>query len=997
MTIYDASTQALGNDNPTVAFGLTGVANFETQLPFIDLMKSSRTWLGHSSSKWGDMTTSELQAGGFMDENGWITDIPDDMQSVGTVWNWDKAFNLDEGPEVLVVQYEGEGTLKLQGQGVNILSQEDGKIVFSYDGGNIQLLITDTDPNDTGDYLRDISVVQEDYVELHEAGAVFNPDWLDVVADARQLRFMDWMHTNVSGVVNTEDYPTEDSAHWDKVPIEIMVRLANEAGVDPWFNIPHKASDEFVREFAEYVRDNLDPDLTARVEWSNEVWNYAFSANRWVNEKATEEWGESNYKGILNYQAKRATEVALIWEEVFAESETSPELINVLGSRPDQPFSNIQVLTAPLWKENDPEGYVAPHTVFDELAVTTYFGSKIITNETTRLELIEQIQDPDADAAAWLKDKLLDPAHQKSVPDILKALEEAKAVADQYGVELVAYEGGQHVHHSFAVNGLTQEQVSALNGFMIDFVRSPEMAELYEALYNGWAEIADNPFMQFGDVGTPSKYGSWSILSDLDDSNPRADYLLDQLANDTAWWDDTGNDAYLHGKTEVGTSGNDQMVGTDAEDYLAGGDGDDDIYGAKGRDGINGGSGNDRLFLGSNRSEYTIVADGNGHLVSGPDGEKFVINVEHFVFRDGEEVSLSDFLNGNPGTVVDLPEEDTDTVDSGEPDDTTPDTDGSAPDAGDGTDTDGSTPDNSGDDQSSTEGQDPNTSGQYTGDWDAENQFGEETGGVVIYGIEDNSELSEQLDLNEEHSGQPAYYAVELDGEAPDTGQFDETFIAPDSIHATDANDAFYGQGADDVVYGRDGEDYLRGRAGDDTLDGGGDHDQLLGNSGNDTLTGGAGDDVIKGGNGNDQAMGGDDHDLIVGNKGDDYLSGGQGNDTLRGGLGQDVLEGNEDHDVLVGRAGNDQLIGGQGNDTLKGGQDSDRFYFTSGDGQDVITDFSMNDSLELDGYFQDGQSLSAEHTSEDAKGNAVISNGTDSITLLGLSESELDSWLSIA
>ena len=36
-------------------------------------------------------------------------------------------------------------------------------------------------------------VVKEEHVELHEAGAIFNPDWLARVADLRAVRFMDWM------------------------------------------------------------------------------------------------------------------------------------------------------------------------------------------------------------------------------------------------------------------------------------------------------------------------------------------------------------------------------------------------------------------------------------------------------------------------------------------------------------------------------------------------------------------------------------------------------------------------------------------------------------------------------------------------------------------------------------------------------------------------------------------------------------------------------------
>ena len=38
--------------------------------------------------------------------------------------------------------------------------------------------------------------MNQKYEGLYQAGEIFNPDWLSVVDDARQLRFMDWMNTN---------------------------------------------------------------------------------------------------------------------------------------------------------------------------------------------------------------------------------------------------------------------------------------------------------------------------------------------------------------------------------------------------------------------------------------------------------------------------------------------------------------------------------------------------------------------------------------------------------------------------------------------------------------------------------------------------------------------------------------------------------------------------------------------------------------------------------
>ena len=64
------------------------------------------------------------------------------------------------------------------------------------------------------------------------------------------------------------------------------------------------------------------------------------------------------------------------------------------------------------------------------------------------------------------------------------------------------------------------------------------------------------------------------------------------------------------------------------------------------------------------------------------------------------------------------------------------------------------------------------------------------------------------------------------------------------------------------------------------------------------------------------------------------------GNDILNGSNSSDYMDGLAGNDILTGLGGNDTLIGGAGNDILSGGSGSDTFKFTSGFGDDTITDF---------------------------------------------------------
>ena len=104
-------------------------------------------------------------------------------------------------------------------------------------------------------------------------------------------------------------------------------------------------------------------------------------------------------------------------------------------------------------------------------------------------------------------------------------------------------------------------------------------------------------------------------------------------------------------------------------------------------------------------------------------------------------------------------------------------------------------------------------------------------------------------------------------------------------------------------------------------------------------ITGNAANNLITGGSKADSLNGGDGADTLKGGSGNDTLSGSTGNDSLLGGAGNDKLLGDD---------GADTLSGGTGNDTLTGGAGNDVFFYTSGDGNDVIVDFTSGDVIKL-------------------------------------------------
>jgi Ca2+-binding RTX toxin-like protein len=75
------------------------------------------------------------------------------------------------------------------------------------------------------------------------------------------------------------------------------------------------------------------------------------------------------------------------------------------------------------------------------------------------------------------------------------------------------------------------------------------------------------------------------------------------------------------------------------------------------------------------------------------------------------------------------------------------------------------------------------------------------------------------------------------------------------------------------------------------------------------------------------------------------------GNDTFNGSQESDGIMGYAGNDLIYGKGGDDYILGGTGNDTLSGGSGSDIFeYSTTNEGLDLITDFSSQDTIRING-----------------------------------------------
>lgn len=561
----DGGDDGTGDGDPPVndaevslGFGLTGIADWSTATPFLDVFKSSRPFFGHEPGRYGGVDHETLQQAGVFDENGWPTHIPEGVDRIGTVILTELPADMTDAAGRYRVTWEGEGEVRVGLSATNITYGQN-EIWFDYapnGSGLVNVDIHSTDPNGTGNHVRGISVVKQDNIAAVEAGQVFNPKWLDIIDDAQSLRFMDWMATNNSQVATSADAPSVQDASWalKGVPLEIMVQLANLTGTDPWFNIPHLADETFIRDFVTQVRDTLNPALKAYFEFSNEVWNFQFGQAQHSHTEGQARFPGEGTAWVQNYAAD-AVVMAEIIDEVYGAG--SPRAVQVIATQTGWIGLEDAILEAPEWVAEDPANNAAPHSYFDAYAITGYFdgglgrGSKPNVVKTWLADSLAQAEaaadaqglsgaarDAYVDAhrydlavtraVAELRDGSITGDAGGSLADLRDQFIYHKAVTDARGLELIMYEGGTHI-----VGVGSWQNDEDLTGFFTHLNYTPEMGVLYTELLAIWDEVGGSLFNAFTAVGGPSRFGSWGHLRHLDDSNPRMDAITGFLNGET--------------------------------------------------------------------------------------------------------------------------------------------------------------------------------------------------------------------------------------------------------------------------------------------------------------------------------------------------------------------------------------------------------------------------------------------------------------------------------
>ena len=458
------------------------------------------------------------------------------------------------------VLYDGEGSIRY-GASAKLIKHEKGKDIIRLvpmpQKGELYSTYTATlfiDKSNPKNYIRNIRILMPGGVcannpfklikdgkrcgnapflpfEKHYKKLTFNPEFLNFMKDFKVIRFMNMSGITRNNVRFWKDRANLNEATWGGkegvrgVPLEVMIKLANILNIDPWFNIPHNADNEFIYRFAQMAKQQLKPNLRVYLEYSNETWNNIFVPQ-------AEHMKQTGYKLKLDknrniagskYYSLQSVHIFKIWEKVFGGTQ---RLVRVMGG-----MTTNTKLTETLL------GFKNAYKSVDAIAIGPYFHFA-----QDKMASIKSVNDVFKTLNA--RD------NRYSIRNTLGFVEKQIQVTKGFGVDLIAYEGGQHlVHHK------THSMKEGATPFLYQANKDKRMSQAYYQLLAGWKKIGGQLFIPFSAPRPSTWHGSWGIKEYISQpllEAPKYRTLLGFSNGNKCWWKNCmGGNVYHQNKPTI--------------------------------------------------------------------------------------------------------------------------------------------------------------------------------------------------------------------------------------------------------------------------------------------------------------------------------------------------------------------------------------------------------------------------------------------------------------
>ena len=264
-----------------IGMNLNHVNYYSPMLMFTDAKKGSGEFFSYPSGSWDTWNSGKISKIP-VDESGYPLQIPCAVDGV----QQEVRFLLNpyyKGEYVLL--YDGQGSVTFGGVQVKVVEGRN-HLIFSGNFTNQWVNITSSV---LGKHIRNIRIIPVEYLQNEDGVPVFRGDFIEGLRPFHALRFMDTGYTNDS---NVSLWSQRTAKTWHTqggtkgVALEYMIDLANQLQADPWFCIPHKATDEYITQMASLIKSKLYPNRKVYIEFSNEMWNWIFKQSVYIIDNA---------------------------------------------------------------------------------------------------------------------------------------------------------------------------------------------------------------------------------------------------------------------------------------------------------------------------------------------------------------------------------------------------------------------------------------------------------------------------------------------------------------------------------------------------------------------------------------------------------------------------------------------------------------------------------------------------------------------------------------
>jgi hypothetical protein len=145
---------------------------------------------------------------------------------------------------------------------------------------------------------------------------------------------------------------------------------------------------------------------------------------------------------------------------------------------------------------------------------------------------------------------MTDPKYPHSLSGEINSIGKQAEVTKGFGVDLIAYEGGQHL-----VDMTTKSDNQHPNNLFYQANRHPQMASIYQQLLTGWKQAGGKLFVHFSSPRIYRKYGSFGTkeyITQPDSQAPKHRALLAFTRANPCWWNGcSGNTLVRHAKPAI--------------------------------------------------------------------------------------------------------------------------------------------------------------------------------------------------------------------------------------------------------------------------------------------------------------------------------------------------------------------------------------------------------------------------------------------------------------